>query len=84
MNAPLAHGTDKSHAPDWIDLARRAVVVIAAGSGLYGILSERPILSVAWRAGLVALVGLVAIGAVERALARNRKSTPPGARGGAR
>lgn len=69
---------------DLVGIARRSVVAIAAGAGLIGILAERPVLSVAWRAGAVALIGLGAIALAERALARSRSSAPRGARGGTR
>ena len=62
--------------PDVGALARRTVVAIAAAAALVGILAGRPVLSVAWRAGAVALVALVAIRVVERLI--------PQARGGAR
>jgi|GEM_PF-4015489 len=68
----------KSRGPsfDAAFVARRVVVLIAAGAGLFGILAERPIVSVAWRAATVALLGLGAIHVAERATGSFRfKST---------
>lgn len=62
--------------PDVGAIARRAVVAIAAAAALVGILAGRDVLTVAWRAGVVALVLLVAIRVVERFTTQ--------ARGGAR
>jgi len=83
MNALDLRGRARGPQLDLAGVARRAVVAIAAGAGLIGILAERPVLSVAWRAGAVALIGLGAIALAERALARTRTRDPRGARGGA-
>jgi len=64
--------------------ARRAVVAIAAGAGLFGILSEQPVLSVAWRVGAVAAIGLGTIHVVERTTGRIRGPSARNARGGTR
>lgn len=63
--------------------ARRVVVIIAAGAGIFGILAERPVLSVAWRAAAVAVLGVGAIHLVERVTGRFR-STTRDTRGGLR
>lgn len=55
-------------------LARRVVVIIAAGAGLFGILAERPVVSVAWRAAAVALLGLGLIHLTERAAGHFRSA----------
>jgi hypothetical protein len=65
---PAAKGTASSI--DFGGLARRAVVAIAAGAGLVGILAARPVATVAWRASAVAVIGLVAIALTERVIAR--------------
>jgi hypothetical protein len=51
---------------DLTALARRAAVAIAAGAGLVGLLSGRPLLTVAWRAGLILVVGLAVIALASR------------------
>lgn len=69
--------------PDFGFLARRTVVGVAAAAALVGILAGRPVLSVAWRAGAIALVALLAIRIVERCVLRTAAAGPQ-ARGGAR
>jgi hypothetical protein len=65
-------------------LARRLVVGTAAAAGLAGIVADRPVLSVALRAGVVAAAGLVAIVLIERAATRLAPRARPTSRGGAR
>lgn len=69
---------------DLTPTARRAVVAIAAAAGLLGILSEQPVLAVAWRVGAVAAIGLGAIYVVERTTGRMRGPSARNARGGRR
>jgi len=64
--------------------ARRAVVAIAAGAGLVGILSEQSVLSVAVRVGAIAAIGLGAIHVVDRATGRARARSQRNVRGGTR
>jgi len=65
---------------DFGGVARRAVVTIAAGAGLIGILAERPVATVAWRASAVAVVGLIAIALTARVIARLATKGPRTAR----
>jgi hypothetical protein len=65
---------------DFGGLARRAVVAIAAGAGLIGILAERPVATVAWRASAVVVVGLIAVALTERVIARFGTKGPRTAR----
>jgi len=65
-------------------VARRVVVIIAASAGLFGILADQPVVSVAWRAAVVALLGVTAIHLAERAVARSRPTTARSTRGGTR
>lgn len=84
MNALDPRGRQAPAAIDFASLARRAVVAIAAAAGLFGLLSEQNVLTVAWRTGAVAGLGLCAILAFERFAPRFRGSSTRNARGGAR
>ncbi len=69
---------------DFGGAARRTVVAIAALAGLSGILAERPIVTVASRAGTIAVLGLLVIFIAERSFARGRSKSGRGPRGGSR
>jgi len=69
---------------DLFGVGRCTVVVIAAGAGLLGLLAGTPVVAVAWRASAVALIGLTAIGVLERFANRRRRPSMRGARGGIR
>lgn len=84
MKSPSLLGSRTAPRIDFGGAARRTVVAIAALAGLSGILAERPIVTVASRAGTIAALGLLVIFVAERSIARGRAKSSRGARGGSR
>ncbi len=84
MKGTRAQGLRMRPRIDLASLARCTVVVIAAGAALRGLLAETPVFAVAWRASVVALIGLTAIGVVERFANRRRRPSTRAAREGPR
>lgn len=81
MKGANSHGLRMRPRIDLFGVGRCIVVVIAAGAGLHGLLAETPVVAVASRASVVALVGMIAIHLLEKFANRRRR---PSLRGGSR